>query len=122
MRKGAVMATNSGIRRTFFNASGQPVAILSGRTLRKRVRGSIHQLRQPPAWAVDAEILEAAKRDGATQVEVVDVESHKTHRAPLDAFFVHGFRFNRGHGDQIGLALCHWRVETPGVEQLDFEF
>jgi len=114
-------ATHGTAGHIYFNASGQPVASLSGRTLRKRVRGSIHQLRQPPAWAVDAEILEAAKRDGATQVEVVDVESHKTHRAPLDAFFVHGFRFNRGHGDQIGLALCHWRVETLGAQQLTLE-
>ena len=105
----------------YFSSQGRVVAVLQGHVLRKRAVGSMHMLRQPPAWAVDAEILEAAKRDGATQVEVVDVESHKTYRAPLDAFFVHGFRFNRGHGDQMGLALCYWRVEAAGVKQLALE-
>ena len=109
-------------RRLYFNTSGRPVASLSGKTLRKRVRGSIHMLRRPPAWCVDAAILEAARQDGATQVEVVDVETKRAYQAAIDAFNAYGFRFNRGFGDQVGLALCHWRVETPGAQQLVFEF
>ena len=105
----------------YFSSQGRVVAVLQGHVLRKRVIGSVHMLRQPPAWAFDTSILEAARQDGATQVEVVDVESHKTYRAPLDAFFVHGFRFNRGHGDQMGLALCYWRVEAAGVKQFALE-
>jgi hypothetical protein len=112
------MATNSGIRRTFFNAFGQPVASLSGRTLRKKVRASRHLLRQPPAWAIDLQILEAAKQDGAEWVEIADVESHKVYLAPLVAFFLHGIRIDRGFGPQIALPLAHWHVEALGAQQL----
>jgi hypothetical protein len=112
------MATNSGIRRTFFNAFGQPVASLSGRTLRKKVRASRHLLRQPLAWAFDVSILEAARQDGAQVVEVVDTESRKIYQAPLIAFFLHGTRIDRGFGQQLALPLTFWRIETPGARQL----
>ena len=118
---GSTAGQSSGVRRTYFNAAGKPVARLSGKTLHKKVRGSAHMLRQPLAWAFDLNILETARQDGAEWVEIADIESGKVYRAPLDAFFVHGFRFNRGHGDQIGLALCHWRVETLGAQQLTLE-
>jgi hypothetical protein len=112
------MATNSGARRTYFNADGKPVASLCGHTLRKRVRSSLHQLRQPPAWAFDVSILEAARQDGAQVVEVVDTESRKIYRAPLIAFFLHGTRIDRGFGQQLALPLTFWRIETPGARQL----
>jgi len=115
-------ATHGTAGHIYFNASGQPVASLSGRTLRKRVRGSLHQLRQPPAWAIDMQILEAARRDGAEFVEVADVESRKVYKAPILAFFLHGIHINRGFGQQIALPINFWRIETPGLEQLDFEF
>ncbi len=109
-------------RQIYYNAAGRPVASLCGSTLRKVVRGSIHQLRRPPAWAVDAGILEQARQDGATQVEVLDVETRRIYRASIDTFDLHGFKFNRGFGEQWGLALHYWRVEAEGVKQLALEF
>jgi len=79
-------------------------------------------LRQPPAWAFDVSILEAARQDGAEFVEVADVENNKVYKAPLVAFFLHGARIDRGFGPQIALPLAHWRVEAEGAQQLDFEF
>jgi len=111
-------ATHGTAGHIYFNASGQPVASLSGRTLRKRVRGSIHMLRQPLAWAFDLNILEAARQDGAERVEITDVEGGKVHQTPLVAFFIHGIRIDRGFGPQIALPLAHWRVEALGAQQL----
>ena len=105
-------------RHTYFSTSGKPVATLCGRTLQKRVRGSLHQLRRPPAWCVDAAILEQARQDGAQMVEVLDVETRRIYRASIDTFRLHGFVFNRGFGDQIGLALSHWHVEVEGARQI----
>ncbi len=102
----------------YFSTNGKPVATLEGRILRKRVRASIHQLRKPPAWAVDLAILEDARRDGAVVVEIEDVESRRRYTAPLEAFERHGLRFNRGFGEQIALPLAHWRVEMGNVRQL----
>jgi hypothetical protein len=113
------MTANSGVRRTYFNTADKPVASLCGHTLRKRVRGSLHQLRQPPAWCVDAAILEAARQDGAELVEVTDVESGKIYHTPIIAFFLHGIRIDRGFGQQLALPLAFWRIEMPGARQLD---
>jgi len=111
-------ATNAGVRHCYYSVKGQVVASLEGRTLRKRVRGSLHQLRRPPAWCVDVAIFVQARKDGATQVEVLDVETRRIYRAAVDAFDRFGFRFNRGHGDQVGLALCYWQVETQDTRQM----
>jgi len=105
-------------RHTYFSTSGKPVATLCGRTLQKRVRGSVHMLRRPPAWCIDEVIFEQARQDGAQMVEVTDIETRRIYRAAVDAFALHGFKFNRGHGDQIGLALSHWQVETQAARQL----
>jgi len=111
-------ATNAGVRHCYYSVKGQVVASLEGRTLRKRVRGSLHQLRRPPAWCVDAAILEQARKDGATRVEITDIEGRKVYTAAVIDFDLHGFRFNRGHGDQIGLALSHWRIEPQDAKQM----
>jgi len=110
---------SSGVYRTYLGTNGKVVASLLGRTLRKRVRGSLHQLRTPPAWAFDVSILEAARQDGAQTVEVADVESRKVYKAPILAFFLHGVHINRGFGQQTALPLAYWHVEALGVEQLE---
>ena len=106
------------VNHCYFSTSGKPVATLEGKILRKRVRGSMHMLRKPPAWAIDLQILEAARRDGATRVEITDIEGRKVYTAAVIDFDLHGFKFNRGFGDQIGLALTHWHVEAEGIMQL----
>jgi hypothetical protein len=105
-------------RHSYYNSQGQVVASLKGCTLTKWVRGSLHQLRQPPAWAFDVSILEAARQDGAQVVEVVDTESRKIYRTPLITFFLHGTHIDRGFGQQLALPLTFWRIETPGARQL----
>jgi len=117
-RDGQNSTATGAVRRMYFSTSGKPVASLCGRTLQKRVRGSIHMLRRPPAWCVDAAILEQARKDGAQMVEVLDVETRKVYTAAVIDFDLHGFRFNRGFGEQIGLALTHWQVETQDARQM----
>jgi len=103
----------------YFSSQGRVVAVLQGHVLRKRVIGSMHMLRQPPAWAIDSQILEQAQRDGVRKVEIADIESGKVYRAPLVAFFIHGICIDRGHGQQIALPGAHWYVEAMGARQLD---
>lgn len=77
----------------------------------KRVRGSRHFLRKPPAIALDIDTLEQALRLGATMVEIYDLESGMFYRAKIDLIFEKGFKFNRGYGDQIALCLSRWEIE-----------
>jgi hypothetical protein len=94
-----------------YKVGNKPVASLCGRVLQKRVRGSVHMLRRPPAWAIDAAIFERARKDGALVVEVYDVETGKTYWAAISAFKRWGIEIDRGHGRQVALPLGRWQVE-----------
>ncbi|MEW6649421.1 MAG: hypothetical protein AB1453_04440 [Chloroflexota bacterium] len=96
--------------RTYFNTSGKPAASLRGGRLVKSVRGSRHMLRQPPGWAVDCTILNAARLDGATSVEIRDVETNRIYTAPVSLFDQHGVTLDRGFGRQIALPLAYWSM------------
>ncbi len=116
-RSGAVQNGGEAAGQPYFNTFGKAVARLEGRTLTKKVRGSVHMLRQPRGWAFDAAILEAAKRDGAVAAEVRDLETGLVYWASLSAFDRWGVRFDRGHGRQICLPLDRWQVEPAGARQ-----
>ncbi len=110
-------ATFGAVRHVYFSTTGKPVASLCGTVLRKRVRASVHQLRRPPAWAMDADILHKAQADGARTVEIEDTETGRIFVADIQLFDLCGFRFNRGFGVQVGLPLNHWRVEALDARQ-----
>ena len=99
--------------------SAGPVPIYAGKrvvgtvergTFRKRVRGSRHQLRQPPAWAFDVGTLRQAKAAGAERLRVEDTETGTVYTATLDTLRRHGFELDRGAGRQWALTLDHWQT------------
>jgi len=118
---GQGMTRGVNARHIYHNINGRPVASLCGRILQKRLRGSLHQLRKPPAWAVDAAILEQASKDGALVVEVHDMETGKVYWAAISAFRRWGFEIDRGYGRQVALPLERWTVETEGAQPLALE-
>ena len=79
-----------------------------GDEYRKAVSGSKHQLKKPPAWALDVTDLMAAGALEATVVRIRDTETGTNWWATIETILDKGFRFNRGHGQQIALALKHW--------------
>jgi hypothetical protein len=76
----------------------------------KRVQGSRHFLRKPPAIALDMESLARAEIEGARSVEIQDQETDLNYRADFDTIWAHGFRFDRGFGEQIGLVFRWWNT------------
>ncbi len=117
-QSGAVQNGGEAAGHTYFNTAGRSVATLQGATLTKRVRGSVHMLRQPRGWAFDLDILRQARADGAVAAEVRDLETGLTYWATLSAFDRWGVRFNRGFGEQICLPLDRWQVEKADSRQL----
>ena len=67
-----------------------------------------HQLRVPPAWAVDTLHLVMLEGLGGSAVELA-FHGGKRVRATLSAFKEHGIKVDRGHGQQTALTLEHWR-------------
>lgn len=72
-------------------------------------RASVHQLRVPPAWAFDFDVLERAQQLGATRVIVRELEHNEEYEAQL-ADVLHGIPVSRGFGEQVALPLAFWRV------------
>jgi hypothetical protein len=87
----------------------------------KRVRGSVHALRNPPGWALDVESLRQAEAAGAREVEIDDEETGLTYRADFETIRTHGLPIDRGFGEQIALPFRWWntgkRVD-PNIRQL----
>lgn len=77
-------------------------------TLKKSFTFSRHALKKPPALAVDLEIFQEAVSRGVKTVELYDRENNVFYTATVEQFRQHGFRINRGFGEQIALHLKHW--------------
>ena len=94
---------------------GKVVGTVIDDVLTKRVRGSVHMLRIPKAWAIDVAVLILAKAMGANQVEVIDTETGTTYRAAIGAFWRDDVQeFDRGYGKQRLVLLDDWlRVGEP---------
>ncbi len=90
------------------------VGQVRGDVFQKAAYGSKHMLRRPPAWALDLRSLDEAERLGALSVSILDRESGLTYRASVNTIRRDGRLFNRGHGEQVWLALDRWVVTRPG--------
>jgi hypothetical protein len=95
----------------YANDTRRCVGAVKGDIFRKRFKFSTGALHRPPALAFDVVSLQQAEAAGASQVEVVDIETGKIYQAPIALVWSKGFPINRGYGDQIALRLREWRIE-----------
>ena len=106
-----------------YRADGQAIGRVEGGTFYKSARSTIHQLRQPRAWAADLDALDQAQAAGATRVEILDRDTGRTFSADQADFYRRGVRVDRGHGPQLALPLIYWQVTggrvvtRPGLDQ-----
>lgn len=100
-------------------AAGRVIGHVAGDTFTTRRAASKHMLRKPPAWAVDAAALRRLADLGVQRIVIEETEGCLVYSAPLAAFFEYGFKFDHGHGQQVGLRLGYWHVQVQGVD--DFE-
>lgn len=103
---------------------GKPVGVvrfdaqLNKTVLFKKMNGSEHMLKHPPAIAFGVHILKQAKHLGATDIFIFDAETHIKYATSIADFENKGFKLNRGHGDQIALRLDLWKSsEKKATEQ-----
>ena len=88
------------------NAAGRVVGRIEGGWLVKRgLDPGRHQLRKPPAWATDAAHLRLPVKG----LKLICVDG-SVWLGTWGAFERHGFRVNRGYGEQVALPLKWWIV------------
>lgn len=91
---------------------------LSGDVWTKSTRASVHQLRAPRAWCLDAGDLAAAERAGVRLVHIHDMEQLRHYWATLETIHRRGFPVNRGHGEQWALILADWSPTRGEAEEV----
>ena len=85
----------------------------------KKLHSSRHFLKKPKAIAFDVDSLDQARKLGAKQVKIFDLDSGIVYSISIDIIYQKGFTFNRGYGNQIGLTLNHWQFHNSHPKSSD---
>jgi len=97
---------------------GKTIGCLGENTFVKRVRGSKHRLRCPPAWAIDAEAFDTQVKPNATEFVILDTESGLEYRCPVETFDRLKRVLSRGFGRQYYMVLSRWEIGGNAHRQL----
>ena len=83
---------------------------------KKYVKGSKHQLRQPPAWAIDAHAFDTEIKPLSKIFTVKDTETGQEYYCSIETFDRLKGVIDRGFGRQYFLTLNHWKVNGNGQQ------
>jgi hypothetical protein len=101
-------------RRVLYTTDGRHSGcVLEDGMLKRKASAQRHQLRRPPAWAFEEQILREAERNGVTLVQVLDTDTGCTFTSSISRFWTHGLRIERGYGVQWALPLNQWYKQDP---------
>ncbi|CUU35529.1 MAG: hypothetical protein K6U12_04435 [Armatimonadetes bacterium] len=100
--------------------NGKVYGVIENRTLKKRVVGTKHFLRKPPAIAIDADLFQRYRAEFDT-IEVQDVETGAVYRLSARQFESWCWELERGYGKQYAVLLSRWAVQKPNDPQLVLE-
>lgn len=79
----------------------------------RRVEGSRHFLRKPPAITNDIDALNEAERLGADRCRIVDSETSIEYTCIIAVIREYGTLIDRGYGQQIALPFAYWVKTAP---------
>jgi hypothetical protein len=104
---------------TPIKAQGKIIGYLQDHTFVKRVQGSKHMLRKPPAWCISKEAFCQEVMPQAEKIIVEDVESGRFYECRTEVFVEHAFEIQRGDFEpQLALTLNYWQKQGNGHRQL----
>lgn len=97
-------------RQPLYTPDGKVAGVIVGGVLTKTI-SKAHYLTNPPAIALDAGAVAQADAAHVTQIVITDRDSGKVYGASLSELYTHGWRFNRGWGEQYAMRLSRWHVD-----------
>ena len=89
---------------------GKIVGQSDGHVFKKKIKGSKHLLRKPPAIGIDAPAYEQEIAPTCERIEVFDMESNRLYVSTIENFQRNRGELDRGHGRQVYLILNRWQV------------
>jgi len=100
-------------------AGSKVIGYIQNQQFIKPVDGSKHQLRCPPAWAIDAEVFDREVKSLASEIVILDKETGNRYIASVHSFDVKKKLIERGFGRQYYLTLSYWKLERADSGQLN---
>ena len=105
--------------KTRIETEGKIIGYLEDGCFRKRVVGSKHKLRKPPAWCISKQAFCEEVLPNTESIIIEDVESGLIYECPTQVFVEHAFEIQRGNFEpQLALGLRFWEVKNNGHHQL----
>jgi len=92
------------------NKSGKVVGKIANRVFSKQVKGSIHMLKIPMAWAIDADVFDKVVARTCSTIQITDIETRTMYTVAVKVFGSFRMKLNRRAGDQYALPLVRWEV------------
>lgn len=103
---------------TPIKAQGKIIGYLQDHTFVKRVQGSKHMLRKPPAWCISKEAFCHKVLHNTDNIVIQDLESGTNYECPTQVFAEHAFEIRRGNFEpQLALSLKFWEIGGNGEHQ-----
>ena len=98
--------------------NGRVIGKIEGSRFIKTVVGSKHQLKSPPAWAIDAQAFDNEVLPNVTEIVIRDKENSHEYHTSVEHFDKHKGTLDRGFGRQYFLTLNYWEERGNGTHQL----
>jgi len=111
---------NSNNFQKFVNTpQGKIIGHIQDHTFVKRVQGSKHMLRKPPAWCISKQAFCEDILPITSEIIIEDTENEVTYECLTEVFAEHAFEIQRGNFEpQLALTLNHWEKHGNGHKQL----
>ena len=95
-------------RHNKIHVSGKMVGWVESNTFYKKIQGSKHLLKKPPAIAFDTISIQIAIQYGADRIRVLDKETDIVYSCVMRDFELNQFSIDRGYGRQVAMVLNKW--------------
>ena len=99
------------------NPKGQTIGYIQGERFIRIARSSRHQLRNPRGWSQDEVIIDFLESKGVKIITIDDQDCGLRFTASIADYREHGIKIDRGHGPQLVLPLCYWKIEPSPNSQ-----
>lgn len=104
---------------TPIKAQGKIIGYLQDHTFVKRVQGSKHMLRKPPAWCISKEAFCQKVLPNTQNIIIEDLEGGLIYECLTQVFAEHAFEIQRGDFEpQLALTINYWGRHSNGHRQL----
>lgn len=101
------------------SVDGKTAGFIKGKVFFKKVKASIHQLRTPAGYAIDAKIYDSLYNLGIEQIRLYETEQGVVYASTLNNFQIHRVPIERHtYGKQWVLALKFWTQERLDSSEL----